>query len=175
MGFPGNGHPGAPETLPWQLGPKEESWERFLSKSGIKNFQLKIAILARGGTGMKNQVLVGYRVFKQNQVRVESGSGPHNTVPENTCIASDMINKHKCFEYVSWTMPNFPWHGHRIFSILCHVSSVKSINMVFETGKYHSWPNTLPFQVGYWGANTRTPGSDPSTCFSPTSNTTTIL
>ena len=48
-----------------------------------------------------------------------------------------------------------------------HVMSFKSINIVFETGKYHSWPNTLPFRVGYWGANTRTPGSDPSTRSSP--------
>ena len=29
----------------------------------------------RGGTGMKNQVLFGYQVFKKIQVRVETGSG----------------------------------------------------------------------------------------------------
>ena len=68
---------------------------------------------------MKNQVLVGYRVFKQNQVRVESGSGPHNTVPENTCIASEMIHRHKCLEYVSWTMPNFPWPQNFQHSLSC--------------------------------------------------------
>ena len=43
------------------------------------------------------------------------------------------------------------------------MTSFKSINIVFEVGKYHSWPNTLPFQVGYWGADTHTPRSDPST------------
>ena len=62
------------------------------------------------------------------------------------------------------------FHGHRIFQHLYHVTSFKSINFVFETGKCHSWPNTLPFRVGYWGANTRTPGSDPSTHSSPTRN-----
>ena len=55
----------------------------------------------------------------------------------------------------------------REFSEFFYVSSFKSINIVFETGKYHSWPNTLPFWVGYWGANTRTPESIPSTRSSP--------
>ena len=59
------------------------------------------------------------------------------------------------------------FHGHRIFQHFYHVTSFKSINIVFETGKYHSWPNTLPVRVGYWGANTRTPGSIPSTRSSP--------
>ena len=59
--------------------------------------------------------------------------------------------------------------GHRIFQHFYHVTSLKSINIVFETGKYHSWHNTLPFRVGYWGANTRTPESDPSTHSSPIS------
>ena len=61
------------------------------------------------------------------------------------------------------------FHGDRIFQHFYHVTSFKSINIVLKTGKYHSWPNTLPFQIGYWGANTRTPGSDPSTHTSPTS------
>ena len=60
-----------------------------------------------GGAGIKNQVLVGYRVFKKNQVRVESGSGPCKTLPENTCITSKVIHRHKGLEYVS-TTPNFP-------------------------------------------------------------------
>ena len=58
---------------------------------------------------MKNQVLVGYRVFKKIQVRVESGSGPRKTLPENTCITSEVIHRHKGLEYVSTTTPNFPW------------------------------------------------------------------
>ena len=41
-----------------------------------------------GGTGMKNQVAVGYRVFKTIQVQVESGLGQRETLPENTCITS---------------------------------------------------------------------------------------
>ena len=55
-------------------------------------------MLIRGGTGMKNQVLVGYRVFKKIQVRVESGSGPRKTLPENTCITSEVIHRHKGLE-----------------------------------------------------------------------------
>ena len=66
-------------------------------------------IYSRGGTGMKNQVLVGYRVFKKIQVRVESGSGPRKTLPENTCVTSEVIHRLKGLEYVSTTMPNFPW------------------------------------------------------------------
>ena len=54
-----------------------------------------------------------------------------------------------------------------LFGIFYHMSSFKSIDIVFEVGTYHSWPNTLPFRVGYWGANTRTPKSDPSTRSSP--------
>ena len=32
----------------------------------------------------------------------------------------------------------------------------RSINVVFEAGKYHSRPNSVPFQVGYWGTNNHT-------------------
>ena len=63
----------------------------------------------RGGTGMKNQELVGYRVFIKNQVRVESGSGPRKTLPGNTCITSEVIHRHKGLEDVSSTTQNFPW------------------------------------------------------------------
>ena len=61
--------------------------------------------LSRGGTGMKNQVLVGYWVFKKLQVRVESGS--RKTLPENNCITSEVIHRHEGLEYVSTTTPNF--------------------------------------------------------------------
>ena len=59
--------------------------------------------------GMKNQEMVGYRVFKNNQVRFELRSGPRKTVTENTCITSEMIHRHKGLEYVSSTTPKFPW------------------------------------------------------------------
>ena len=62
----------------------------------------------RGGTGMKNQVLVGYRVFKKNQVWVESSSGPCKTLPENTCITGKVIHRHKGLEYESRTTLNSP-------------------------------------------------------------------
>ena len=63
------------------------------------------------------------------------------------------------------------FHDQRTFQHFYHVTGFKLINnIVFETGKYHSWPNTLPFWVGYWGANTCTPGSDPSTGSSPSMN-----
>ena len=39
-------------------------------------------MVSRGGTGMKNQVLVGYWVFKKIQVPVESGSGSRKALPE---------------------------------------------------------------------------------------------
>ena len=61
---------------------------------------------------MKNQVLVGYLVFKKNQVRVESGSGPRKNVPENTCITSEVIHRLKGLEYVSTAMPYFPRPQH---------------------------------------------------------------
>ena len=87
------------------------SFHLVWSKNGTK-MELK----TRGGTGMKNQVLVGYRVFKKNQVRVESGLGPRKTLPENTCITSAVIHRHsavihrhKGLEYVSTTTLNFPW------------------------------------------------------------------
>ena len=46
------------------------------------------------------------------------------------------------------------FHGHKVFQHSYYVTSFKSINIVFETGRYHSWPNTLPFLVGYRGPNT---------------------
>ena len=79
------------------------------------------------------------------------------TLPENTCITSEVIHRHKGLEYMCLQKRQI-FHGHRIFQHFYHVTSIKSINTVFETGKYHSWPNTLPFRVGYWGANTRTSG-----------------
>ena len=59
------------------------------------------------------------------------------------------------------------FHSHRIFQHFFHVTNFKSINIVFETSKYHSWPIILRFWVGYWGANTHTPGSDPDNRSSP--------
>ena len=42
-----------------------------------------------------------------------------------------------------------------IFSaFLSYDASFKSINIVSEVDKYHSWPITLPFHVAYQGANT---------------------
>ena len=58
---------------------------------------------------MNNQVLVECRVFKKIQVWVESGSGPRKTLPENSCITSEVIHRHKGLEYVSTTMPTFQW------------------------------------------------------------------
>ena len=77
-------------------------------------------LTSRSGTGMKSQVglLVGYRVFKKIQVRVESGSQRSRIcVYDNAC---QIFQRHKIF-----------WH-------IYHVTSIKSINIVFETGKYHS-------------------------------------
>ena len=68
---------------------------------------------------MKNQELVEYRVFKINQVRVESGSGPRKIVPENTCITSKVIHRHKGLKYVSLTTPNFPWPHNFLAFLSC--------------------------------------------------------
>ena len=103
---------------------------------------------------MKNQVLVGCRVFKKNQVRVKLGWGPRKTLPVKTCITGEVIHRHKGLEYMCLQQCQI-FHGHRIFQHLYHVTSFKSINIVFETGKHHSWPNTLPFRVRYWGVDTR--------------------
>ena len=69
-------------------------------------------LLTRGGTGMKNQVLVEYRVFKKIKVRLKSGSGPRKTLPKNTCITSEVIHRLKGLEYdskaLSTTRPSFP-------------------------------------------------------------------
>ena len=65
----------------------EDNFEWFPNKFIIMN--------GGGGAGMKNQVLVGYRVFKKNQVWVESSSGPRKTLPEDTCITSEVIHRHK--------------------------------------------------------------------------------
>ena len=47
-------------------------------------------------------------VFKKIQVRIESGSGTRKTPPENTCITSEVIHRHKGLEYVSTKTSNFP-------------------------------------------------------------------
>ena len=114
--------------------------------------QFDFSLKAWGGTGVENQVLIGYRV--------------HIKLCQKT-LAS----------LAKWSIVTKVWymclrqchifHGHRIFQQFYRVTSFKSINIFFEIGKYRSWPNTLPFQVGYWVANTRTPGSDPSTRYSP--------
>ena len=67
-------------------------------------------------------------------------------------------SRHIGLEYVSTTTPKFPWPHNFSAFLSCDELQIK---------RYHSGPNTLPFHVGYWGANTRTPGSDPSTCSSP--------
>ena len=105
---------------------------------------------------MKNQVLVGYQVFKKIHVKLSQ-----KTLASLTKWSIDTKFWNICLQQRQI------FHGHRIFQHFYHVTSFKSINIVFETGKYHSWPNTLPFWVGYWGANSRTPWSNPSTRSSP--------
>ena len=58
---------------------------------------------------MKIQIRVEYRVSNKFQVRVETGTGPPEALPANTCITGEAINRHKSFEYVSTTTSNFPW------------------------------------------------------------------
>ena len=63
------------------------------------------------------------------------GTGAHKTLPEKT---GEVIHRHKGFEYVSTTTSNFPWPQN-----FNHYD--KSSNIVFEVGKYHSWPNILAY------------------------------
>ena len=114
---------------------------------------------------MENQVLIGYRVFK----KIKYGSS-------RVRVHVELYQK-TLASLTKWSIDTKVWnmclqkcqifHGHRNFQHFYLVTTFKSINIVFETGKYHSWPTTLPFWVGYWGANTRTAGSDPSTRSSP--------
>ena len=95
----------------------------------------------RGGTGMKNQELMGIgylKKFKYGSSRVQV----HVKLYQKT-LAS----------LAKWSIDTKVWnmclqqrqifHGHRIFQPFYHVTSIKSINIVFETGEYHSWSNTL--------------------------------
>ena len=84
------------------------SQQLFLSAHvhAVKYHSTLYGAAVRGGTDMKNQLLLGYQVFKKNQVRVKSGLGPRKTVPENTCITSEVIYRHKGLEYMSSTTPN---------------------------------------------------------------------
>ena len=116
-----------------------------------------IAVYIRDGMGMKVHIWVGYRVSNKFQVRVGSGTGPRKTLPENTCITGEVIHRHNSFEIrVNYNIKFFM--ATRFYSIFKHMTSFQSINIGLEVGKYHSRPNTLPFWVGYLGANTRTPG-----------------
>ena len=88
--------------------------------------QSLIYAIIRGGSGMKYQVLVGYQVpvFKKIQVPVESGLGPRKTLPENTCITSEVIHRHKGLEYVSKTTPNFPWPQNCSAFLSCYLFQI---------------------------------------------------
>ena len=101
------------------------------------------------GTGMKGQVQVGYRI------NFNYGSGP----PENTCITGEVTYRHKGFEFcIFYYNIEISMATEILSTFSC--DSFKSFNIVFEVGKYHSWPNTLPIWVAYWGAITRTPALD---------------
>ena len=109
-------------TLPGPSGVKLAINIEVKSKYEIGNstgIQVRLSQLLlvddRSGTGMKNQVLVGYRVFK----KIKSGWGPRKTVTENFCITSEVIRRHKCLEYVSSTTPNFPWPQNFLACLSC--------------------------------------------------------
>ena len=63
--------------------------------------------------------MVGYWVFKKIQVRVESGSVPRKTLPEITCINSEVIHRQKRLEYMSMATPNFPWPQNFLAFLSC--------------------------------------------------------
>ena len=102
---------------------------------------------------MKNQVLVGYlkkNKYGSSRVRVQV-----KLCQKTLASVAKWSIDTKVWNMCLWQRKIF--RGHRTLQHFYHVSSFKSTNIVFETGKYHSWPNTLPFRVGYWGANTLLP------------------
>ena len=110
----------------------------------------------RGGTGMKNQVLVGYRVFKKNSSTGRVGFG---SLCQKT-LASLAIHKHKGLEYVSTTMPCFLWPQNFSAFLLC---GEFQINQYLQL----TTADLIPNPVGS-GIEVQIPGSDPSTRSSPT-------
>ena len=95
---------------------------------------------------MKTQVSVGYQVFEKNQVRVESGSGPRKTLPENTYTTSEVSQRPKVWNMCLGQCQIF--YGHRICHHFYHVTSFKSIDIVLETGSATTNPIPYPFGSG---------------------------
>ena len=54
---------------------------------------------------VEKHVQVGYQISDQFQLWVESGTSPCKTLPEKAGITG----KHKGFQYMSVTLPSFPW------------------------------------------------------------------
>ena len=56
---------------------------------------------------------------------------------QSICIAGEIIQRHKGFMYISTTTTNFP-SPQNFSAFFCHMSSLKSINIVSEVVKYDS-------------------------------------
>ena len=65
------------------------------------------------------------------------------------------------------TTPNIPC-PQNFSAFLAH--GMLQINWYWLWGRYHSRLNTVPFPVGYWGANIQTSRSDWSTRYIPSAN-----
>ena len=58
---------------------------------------------------VEKHVWVGYQISDQFRLWVESGTSPCKTLPEKAGITGKVIHKHKGFQYMSVTLPSFPW------------------------------------------------------------------
>ena len=110
------------------------------------------------------QVRVGYCVSNKFQVQI-GHTGPHKTLPENTRITGEVIHIHESFKYcVPTTTLNFPRPQN-----FYHVSSFRSINIVFEFSKPTAADLiTYPFGSSIEEQTPVIPASDSSTRSIPT-------
>ena len=91
---------------------------------------------------MKKQGRIGYWISIKFQLRFGSGSGPRNTIPENTCITGKEIHRHNGVEYV--LLQHQIFDGHRIptFFIICRASnqSIWSLRLASTTADLIPYP-----------------------------------
>ena len=98
--------------------------------------------------GMKKEGRVGYQVSNKFQLRIGSVTNQHKTRLENTCSTGQVIHRHKSFDYMSLLQHQISY-GSKTFQHIYHIKGFKSINIVFDVGKYHRWSNILStLQVG---------------------------
>mgnify|MGYP001799900945 CR=1 FL=1 len=105
--------------------------------------------------------------LEKNQVRVESGSGPSKTLPENTCITSEVIHRHKGLEYVSTSTPNFPWPQNFLAFLSINQLSINQSILSLRLASTTAALIPYPFRSGIAAQIPVLPGQYPITPFQP--------